>query len=742
MPAKLKTALQVLLTISLVPALLLAWQRARYEEGQRTLAVAMDYTDVVAQARRLGIDDPLELLSRYRRLGVNTVAVYEDSLRRLVQADKVVYREGSSWRNDRLSLGRSVQGIRSDHYYLRSLVPGTAERFAARYLYPRERVSIDGQAWLAFSVDLRNEAAGPDLGLIRRLESSGFQVAYRPFNSPAATSPGADFPKVPYLIHAGDEVVGYPDERSLESVRRRSLGSLTGLIEASDQAGMDSIARDAPVVRVFAIRPEWQARLAPQEVASKFVLAARERNHRLLYLRPYRRVDDTETMLRSIQDGLARARLQLGTPVAVDYRPDETLRSLSALGPLLALGLLALCYPWVRLGALVAAGTLGLAVVAAGPGYDGLALLAAIVFPALGFALHRRSPWDWLRATLVTIMGGLFLVALGSDRATMLALDPFRGVALTLVLPPLLVAGTLVPRQDPRRTLRDLWNAPVNLGTLALAGVAVAAVALIVMRRGNTPAVGVGDAEARIRAQLQDSLIRPRTKEVLMHPVALLALGAPSAWPAWFANLLLVAGVIGQGSIVDTFAHYHTPLVINLLRTLNGVAFGLAIGVVLLPVAWLATRLFAGGPAGRRGARARGARAPPAGPHGAAGARAQAAQPLGGPALVRRGRRARGARCRARGASADLQRDERERRQVGAAARAPHDRRGARAAARARLPGGRDAPVGDGRGLPRGGLHPADLRSARRRALGRERRGRRGGRPQRGSTDARHGPEP
>lgn len=605
---RLKTALMVLLTLSVVPALMLAWERVSYEEGGRRLAVAIDYPAVVAQANRYGIDDELDLLQRYQRLGVNTVAVYEDSLRRLAQADRVVYREGSAWRNERLSNGQSVESIRSDRYYLRSLVPGTAERFAARYLYPRENVRIDGQDWIAFSVDVRNEAAGPDLGLIRRLENAGFQVAYRPFNSPAAADPGADFPDVPYLIHAGDEVVGFGDKRSLELVRERSLGSLTGLIEAGEagggQEGIRDIARLAPIVRVFAMNPAWQARLEPEEVASKFVLAARERNHRLLYLRPYQRIDDTEAMLRAIGTGLQRARLELGTPVAIDYRPDPLLRALSAAGPLLALALLALAYPWVRLGLLVAAGTLAVSLVGAGRDFSGLALLAACVFPALGFALYRRSPWDWLRATLITILGGLFVAALGSDRGTMLALDPFRGVALTLVLPPLLVAGTLVPRQDPRRTLRDLWNAPVSLGTLGLAFLALAAVALIVLRRGNTPVVGAGDAEARVRAQLQDSLIRPRTKELLLHPVAILALGAPAEWPVWFTNVLLVGSVIGQGSIVDSFAHYHTPLLISLLRTINGVAFGIGTGLVLLPLAWLLTRLVVGRTSAPAGARA------------------------------------------------------------------------------------------------------------------------------------------
>ena len=84
-------------------------------------------------------------------------------------------------------------------------------------------------------------------------------------------------------------------------------------------------------------------------------------------------------------------------------------------------------------------------------------------------------------------------------------------------------------------------------------------------------------------------MIRPRTKELLMHPVAIL--GLAGGWPVWAANLFILAGVIGQGSIMDSFAHYHTPLIITLLRTLNGLAFGAAIGFLLLPALAYARRL-------------------------------------------------------------------------------------------------------------------------------------------------------
>ncbi len=575
----------------------MAFFRVQDERKDNIVALVMDYPDVVGQARENGFTEEA-LLARYKSAGVQALAVYESTLGRLVQTSQVVYRVGSGWRNERLSNGQSVENIRSDEYYLRSLVAGVAERFRAKYHYPSRQVNIDGKTWFAYPLDVGGLPAGPDMERINKLQAQGFFLVYRPFLTRAAIDPGSDLPALPYLIYTGDKVVD-GDEQTLQQVIERSKNFITGLVEATDQDGILELAKQNKVVRVFSIRPEWQAKLQPEEVASKFVLAARERNHRLLYLRPFQRIEDTEIFIASIKTGLAKAGFVYGQPKALEFEPNKTLRMLSMIGPLVGLLLLATTLPWTWLGVAVAAGTLLLCVAATGVRvFDSFALLAAVVFPTLGFALERNKPFDWVRATLITLAGGLFVSAIGASRNELLALEPFRGVALTLFLPPLLLALCMLPRQDIRKTLKDLWATPVNLGTLALAVLALAAVAVVLMRRGNTPAVGVSASESKIRASLQDSLIRPRSKEVLLHPLALLALDNNSkhAWPVWFGNILLLAAVVGQGSILDSFAHYHTPLLITLLRSVNGIAFGLLLAVVVMFLARFARTFFAPNP--------------------------------------------------------------------------------------------------------------------------------------------------
>jgi hypothetical protein len=587
--SQLQRLLSILLTISLIPALILAWQRIAFERNYNTVGLTIDYGDVVQQARENGLETT-DLLKQYRALGVNGISVYEPSLGRLVQNDLVLYREGAEWRNQRLSLRLDVSNIRSREYYLRSLKAGVAERFMTKYQYPTRQVQIDGQFWTAFPLNILALPAGPDLELQAELEELGFFVVYRPFESGALRDPGADFPKVPFIVYAGDEVTGNSTDQKRQKILERTKNTITGMVESVKQDGLEEIIKVNPTVRVFAIPAAWQKRLVPEEAASKFVLAARERNHRLLYLRPYERIDDTETFFKAILSGLERADLKIGTPIALEFTQNSLLQNLSILGALLGLALFATLFPWWWLGVTTTLGVLGVSMFFAGFGAKGLALSVALIFSVLGFALARAKLLDWARATGITVMGAFFVSALGVSRNEVLAIEPFAGVGLLLVVPPVLLGLTMIPKQDIRKTIKDLWNTPVSLGLIALMAFAAGALAIIVLRRGNDTGAGISEAEAKARVAVQDSIIRPRSKELALHAPGLI--GLSGLFPTWLNNILLMASSIGQASIIGSFTHFHTPLLISLLRTVNGIVIGGAIGFVVLGAVWFGHTYF------------------------------------------------------------------------------------------------------------------------------------------------------
>jgi hypothetical protein len=45
---------------------------------------------------------------------------------------------------------------------------------------------------------------------------------------------------------------------------------------------------------------------------------------------------------------------------------------------------------------------------------------------------------------------------------------------------------------------------------------------------------------------------------------------------------VLLIAIIGQVSLVNTYAHIHTPLIISLIRTLHGLWIGIIIGVIVI----------------------------------------------------------------------------------------------------------------------------------------------------------------
>ncbi|MEZ4630287.1 MAG: hypothetical protein R2880_06195 [Deinococcales bacterium] len=86
------------------------------------------------------------------------------------------------------------------------------------------------------------------------------------------------------------------------------------------------------------------------------------------------------------------------------------------LGILAALLLLASLYPqpW---GILVMLALIALGILAGGrANYDALALCAALSFPVIGYGLWSKGLLSFVGASLLSLMGRLFLAAVGSDK--------------------------------------------------------------------------------------------------------------------------------------------------------------------------------------------------------------------------------------------------------------------------------------------------------------------------------------
>ncbi len=587
--------LWALLALSLVPALVLVSERIRGEHSEQRVAIVMDEIALAEQAAYLGLDS-LTLGRHYQTHGLSGIAIYEDTVETLAMKGHVAALLGREAHAIATVLGEPPPAVAADTTLVRPLRPGAAERLLANTAAPPLEVTLGGETWYAWPGDsFRTRPAGADREQIEAWASAGFEIAYRPRNFPGLLDVGSDYPpEASYLVYAGLQVAGHPN--ALGAVIDVSQDYLTAIIEGTPQDGMPVVAGRVPTVRLLSFNQDYlNQRLRPGEVVEKYLLAANERNVRLFYLRPYTEeqlgdmVANTEALISGLRRALERDGYQVGGLGLrdVEYAPNPALRLAAAFGILVGLALLALAFPapW---GVLAAALVALLGLVVAGPSWAAAALVAAIAFPVLGFALLRHRPYALLGATGLSLVGAALLVAVGSDRASMLAIEPFAGVAATLVLPPALMAAQLLLRwRRPAAWVRTLWGYRVRLGDVAIALVVLAVLALVVIRRGNFPILAATEAELAARSMLNELFVRPRFKELVGHPLAVLALTNPR-WPPWATGPLLVAGVIAQASILNSFSHYHTPVLISLQRSLIALAIGVIVGLVLVPLARLA----------------------------------------------------------------------------------------------------------------------------------------------------------
>lgn len=414
-------------------------------------------------------------------------------------------------------------------------------------------------------------------------------------------------PNLSFIMFNDSRVPGYPQKLKylgdlLKDKEKHVLAPI-GTIEFFNQRGVQELAAylDKEAVRVHSIGYSEMFNKTPTEVLDRLDLAVNERNIRALFVRffnmnnPAGALDKNLDFLGNLKTTLENEGYILGHvqqyPSMVYYRIVIFLIGLGAIagGMLLftardrnflalVLGFLGfLAWAFLFYKAPIMSRKL-------------MAIASVVVFPTLAFVktIDNKGKsildtlFSFLQLSAISFIGAILMVGLISDKLFMLKLDQFVGVKIAHIIPllliPIFVYGL---NKDTLLKIKDFLNTCLTYKILILGALAAGALAFYVIRTGNVSTALVSDFEQNLRQTLQDVLgVRPRTKEFLIgHPFALLLIYYglnKKNWP------LLFIAAIGQISLVNTYAHIHTPLLISLTRSFNGLWLGVLIGLVLI----------------------------------------------------------------------------------------------------------------------------------------------------------------
>ncbi len=624
----------ILLIPGLICALGLGAKRHSVESRNKAVELAVDYSEMQTLSVSSGKPIPL-LLTQFKHSGITSVAISEELLGDLVTTGQATYTQQAS------DLGPltviHISNKRLEGRVLRAL----SVRLAPGMVTPNLASLKQGEIPETFVVraaptTLNGIGIGLPPDAVQIVKRADLGVVARLQNHPALTKEAVraeidDLHRdgIRILISSGEEVFGFKGLIPYAAETIKSSGLIFGSIEFAKQKGDARICKalGADFIRVHSVTYAEMAEMAPATAVERFERAVKERGIRLCYVRLPQTsgqdpVKEDLGFVSSIRNHIEGSGYKVGTAHLFGelHRP-KLFMALMALS--VAAGLVLLIGSLVSLSS---AGMFGLlisgAVVFAGLSVAGekgaqlLALASALIFPTLGVTAivgpyfkgenHEKRPLlkasiMFIAASIITLCGALLVVGLLADRSYMVKVNQFMGIKAAHILPLLVVGLAIVgglpifnqPFSKVRTKVVDSYRRmadnPLFVWHVIAVVFAVGVVGFALLRTGNDSGLGVSPLELKFRALLDHIMVvRPRTKEFLIgHPAMflgiMLLLKRRRAW----GLPLVVLGVLGQASLLNTFCHIHTPLSISVLRAFNGLWVGLFLGVAIW---WLFVR--------------------------------------------------------------------------------------------------------------------------------------------------------
>ncbi|OPA75686.1 hypothetical protein BVG16_20350 [Paenibacillus selenitireducens] len=633
--------------VGILAALPVVYDRVQTENTSKKVETVFDYRHLLDVAALQPNPEAFvqEWLGKLKEAGVESMAMYESTLSEFKSSRRILLynaNDVSLLTGQPVSLNENYTYLlftnKANETALSPIIRNTFTSLGYTVNYWTHN-GMDGLKIETSPDDALMKPMPQDPITMQMLHDRGFQIVPRltdalPYNQQATEETLAKFHDlgVKRIIFEGESVKGYNDNAETGSLTdfanrltKYDIGIATIENLKKPQKGIEKLSYliDYNVVRLYSLS-EKDSSLSPATISDRFALATKDRNIRMLYLNTQANKDVTKAQLTNTLPNLVNSLQKPGNalkaiedngftlgqaePFQVHHSSlQHYLKLVVVLGAVAFIALLisyfipVLISPAFIIGLIGAAGLYKLK-----PALleQGLALGVAISAPTIAMILVirktqqlRESHGDlsgskrimstliqYVKTAIISFMAVPFMIALLNNITYSLVLNQFRGVSLLHLAPIGLIAlyVFLYCGESVMKELRRWLSMPITV--IMVVGVAIAGAAgyYYLTRTGNEGQVS--SIEMVFRSTLENVIgVRPRFKEfMLAHPLFLVGMfvGLRYAW----GRFLFIIAVMGQLSMVDTFAHIHSPIIISSIRGLLGLGLGLVIGLIAILV--------------------------------------------------------------------------------------------------------------------------------------------------------------
>lgn len=623
MKKQIKTLIYVIMAISLVTCGFIGFQRIQTEQQYKDVEVAVKYSDML----RIAIEEDRTLkdvLTEYKNLGATTLLVREMTVASPVERDYSSFKGlGEITLVDGYILRfnyPSATQLKPDSRYIvsenKQVVDQILRNYEAKDI-EMESYEIDGTYFIEIgehSSAVTGVGVGFEIESLNMAADLGYNISLQVKYWDEPTEESIELLKEEITSIKNVETIYFADSK-VPAVDKPSFQEFMqnyqlGFIEftSTKQEGFATLAKKTSnlgthykVVRLHTIEDSKLEKMSVSDLMDRYELALEERNNRVfLFKAPnsgeiekdkaYLDESITKFVTDATEEGYTI------TNHVEDYNLPQIpayLAILAGLASVMVFILFMEALGFVKTGyALGIFGILayiGLLKIRTTLGCQLMALFGSIMFPS--YALIKGMSYDpkdikesilaFLKICLISFGGVLTIIGCLSRTNFALGLDLFLGVKIATVVPILLVLGYLIfnAHRFDFKYYKGLLDKKISYGSLILIGLLAIVLYVYVSRTGNT---GTATGLERSFRQFLDNVlgVRPRTKEFLISYPILLALLYYGYKEKYI--VIVILAVIGPVSLVNTYAHIHTPVLISLIRSGYGIIFGILIGLVLI----------------------------------------------------------------------------------------------------------------------------------------------------------------